>query len=112
MLAQEKVSKKKGTPASGSRCARLPSLHRRSGGRRTWAIHGPLRLSPLPCGSSPCTAISLGLLKGKWASPVPSRYQREKWRPAPALSQKWEPVSSCDCPASSFKPCSCLWLAA
>jgi len=62
LLAQEKVTKKKGTPTSGSRCARLPSLRHCSGGRRTWAILGPLRFSPYPCGSSPYTAPALGLL--------------------------------------------------
>ncbi|RRU73659.1 hypothetical protein EGJ05_11365 [Stutzerimonas xanthomarina] len=49
---------------SGSRCARLPSLHRRSGGRRTRAIHGPLRLSRHPCRSLPYATIPFGLLKG------------------------------------------------
>src|SRR5690606_8521888 len=51
-------------PASGSRCARLPSLHPRSGGRRTRAIHGPLRLARHPCRSLPSTRTPFGLLKG------------------------------------------------
>ncbi|HAO73806.1 MAG TPA: hypothetical protein DCW62_02100 [Pseudomonas sp.] len=51
-------------PPSGSRCARLPSFHRCSGGRRTRAIHGPLRLSRHPCRSLPYATIALGLLKG------------------------------------------------
>jgi len=63
----EKVTKKKGTPASGSRCARLPSLRHCSGDRRTWAIPGPLRLSPHPCGSSPSAVPALGLLTGDLA---------------------------------------------
>ncbi|MCW8155655.1 hypothetical protein D7243_05590 [Stutzerimonas stutzeri] len=50
--------------ASPVRCARLPSFHRRSGGRRTRAIHGPLRLSRHPCRSLPYATIALGLLKG------------------------------------------------
>jgi len=50
--------------ASGSRCARLPSFHHCSRGRRTRAIPGPLRLSPHPCGSLPSTTIPLGLLNG------------------------------------------------
>ena len=45
LRAQEKVTKENGTPTSGSRCARLPSLRCRSGGRHTRAIHGPLCLS-------------------------------------------------------------------
>ncbi len=54
-------------PASGSRFARLPSFHPRSGGRRTRAIHGPLRLSRHPCRSLPSTRIPFGLLKGRSA---------------------------------------------
>ncbi|RMH99164.1 hypothetical protein EA798_00380 [Pseudomonas songnenensis] len=55
--------------ASPVRCARLPSFHRRSGGRRTRAIHGPLSrgrlvLSRHPCRSLPYATIALGLLKG------------------------------------------------
>ena len=34
LCGQEKVTKKKATPASGFCCAKLPSLRRRSGGRR------------------------------------------------------------------------------
>ena len=44
--------------------ARLPSFRCRSGGRLTRAIHGPLSLSPHPCGSSPCATPPLGLLTG------------------------------------------------
>ncbi len=43
---------------------RVRSLHRRSEGRRTRAIPGPLRLSPHPCGSPLCATIVLTLLKG------------------------------------------------
>src|SRR3990167_8993377 len=58
-------SKQKVLPlASGSRCARLPSLHHCSRGRRTRAVPGPLRLSPHPCGSLPSTTIPFGLLNG------------------------------------------------
>ena len=44
--------------------ARLPSLRCHSGGRRTRGVHAPLRLSPHPCGSSPCATPPLGLLTG------------------------------------------------
>ena len=43
---------------------RVRSLHRRSEGRHTRAIPGPLRLSPHPCGSPLCATIALTLLKG------------------------------------------------
>ena len=52
---------------------RVPSLHRRSRGRLTRAIHGPLSLSPHPCGSLPSTTITLGLLTGNRVSSVSSR---------------------------------------
>ena len=66
LFAQEKVTKEKGTPTSGSGgcAARLPSFRCRSGGRRTRGVHAPLRLSPHPCGSSPCATPPLGLLTG------------------------------------------------
>src|SRR5690606_8640970 len=64
LFAQEKVTKKKGTPTSGPACGGVPSLRCRSGGRLTRAIHGPLSLSPHPCGSSPCATPPLGLLTG------------------------------------------------
>ena len=66
MFAQEKVTKEKGTPTSGSGgyAARLPSFRCRSGGQRTRGVHAPLRLSPHPCGSSPCATPPLGLLTG------------------------------------------------
>ena len=47
---------------------RVPSLHRRSRGRLTRAIHGPLSLSPHPCGSLPYATIPLGLLTGSRVS--------------------------------------------
>src|SRR5690606_7796971 len=43
---------------------RVRSLHRRFRGRLTRAIHGPLSLSPHPCGSLPYATIALTLLKG------------------------------------------------
>src|SRR5690606_27374171 len=43
---------------------RVRSLHRRSEGRRTRAVPGPLRLSPHPCGSPLYATIALTLLKG------------------------------------------------
>ena len=48
--------------------ARLPSFRCHSGGRLTRAIHGPLSLSPHPCGSSPCATPPLGLLTGTRAT--------------------------------------------
>ena len=44
---------------------RVRSLHHCSEGRRTRAVHGPLRLSPHPCGSPLYTTIALTLLKGR-----------------------------------------------
>ena len=66
LFAQRKVSKRKRTPTSGfgGCAAKLPSFRCRSGGRLTRAIHGPLSLSPHPCGSSPCATPPLGLLTG------------------------------------------------
>ena len=63
LLAQERCAKE-GHPTSGFRFAQLPSLRCCSGGRLTWAIPGPLRLSPHPCGSSPYATPPLGLLTG------------------------------------------------
>ena len=51
-------------PPSGSRCARLPSLHRCSRGPPRRAIPGPSRLSRHPCRSTPSATIPVGLLKG------------------------------------------------
>src|SRR5690606_6205045 len=51
---------------------RVRSLHRRSEGRHTRAIPGPLRLSPHPCGSPLCATIALTLLKGALMSSVGS----------------------------------------
>ena len=69
-LCKEKVTKEKAHPTPGpERCAHgVRSLRRRSEGRRTRAIHGPLRLEPLPCGSTLCTATPLTRLTG----PVPA----------------------------------------
>ncbi|MCW8162814.1 hypothetical protein D7236_19395 [Stutzerimonas stutzeri] len=47
---------------------RSVSLRRRSEGRRTRAIHGPLRLSPHPCGSPLCATAPFTLLKGRLES--------------------------------------------
>lgn len=67
---KEKVTKEKAHPTPGPmRSAHgVRSLHRRSEGRRTRAIRGPLRLEPLPCGSTLCTATPLTRLTG----PVPA----------------------------------------
>ena len=63
LLAQERCANE-GHPAYGFRFAQLPSLRCCSGVRLTWAIPGPLSLSPHPCGSSPCATPPLGLLTG------------------------------------------------
>src|SRR3990167_7920812 len=68
LLAQEKVTKEKGTPSSGPGCAGVPSFHHHSRGTPRRAIHGPSWLSRHPCRSTPYAAISLGLLKGILAS--------------------------------------------
>ncbi|RRV58891.1 hypothetical protein EGJ08_13360 [Stutzerimonas stutzeri] len=65
----EKVTKNALPLHTAPRYARVRSLHRCSRGRLTRAIHGPLSLSPHPCGSPPCTAIPLTLLKGRQVSP-------------------------------------------
>ncbi len=69
-LCKEKVTQEKAHPAAGpARCAHgVRSLRRRSEGRRTRAIHGPLRLEPHPCGSTLCATTPLTRLTG----PVPA----------------------------------------
>ena len=69
LLAQERCAKE-GHPTFGFRFAQLPSLRCRSGGRLTWAIPGPLSLSPHPCGSSPYATPPLGLLTGPGREPA------------------------------------------
>ncbi len=76
-FARAKKSKQKKARPCIRPCAtrRVRSLHRRSRGRLTRAIHGPLSgdasvLSPHPCGSSPYATIPLTLLKGNWVLPV------------------------------------------
>jgi hypothetical protein len=73
LLAQEKVTKEKGTPPSGPGYAGVPSFHHRSRGTPRRAIPGPSWLSRHPCRSTPYAAIPLGLLKGTWASSVRSQ---------------------------------------
>jgi len=51
---------------------RVRSLRRRSEGRRTRAIHGPLRLSRHPCRSPLSTTAPLTLLKGRLVPPARS----------------------------------------
>ncbi|TRO43952.1 hypothetical protein EQ831_06060 [Pseudomonas sp. ALS1279] len=64
LACPRKVCQRRAPPTSGFRCAKLPSLRCRSGGRLTRAVPGPLSLSPHPCGSLPYAAPPLGLLKG------------------------------------------------
>ena len=78
-FARAKKSKQKKARPCIRPCAtrRVRSLHRRSRGRLSRAIHGPLSggasvLSPHPCGSSPYATIPLTLLKGNWVLPVRS----------------------------------------
>jgi hypothetical protein len=53
-----------GQPAAVTPLRCVSSLRCRSGGRLTWAVPGPLSLSPHPCGSLPYATPPLGLLKG------------------------------------------------
>jgi len=66
-FARAKKSKQKKARPCIRPCAtrRVRSLHRSSRGRLTRAIHGPLSLSPHPCGSPPYATIPLSLLKGR-----------------------------------------------
>ena len=86
MLAQEKVTKEKGTPPSGPGCAGVPSLHHHSRGTPRRAIPGPSWLSRHPCRSTPSTAIPLGLLKGTWASFMRSCFQSKGKTQSPRRS--------------------------
>src|SRR5690606_13739196 len=99
--AQRKVSKRKRAPSCGSaRCAGgLPSLHRRSGGQRTRAIHGSLSrggliLSRHPCRSLPYTTIPLGLLQGAFGVACYSvhREKQSKAKHASLLPGNADPV--------------------
>ncbi len=71
-FARAKKSKQKKARPCIRPCAtrRVRSLPRRSSGRLTRAIHGPLSLSPHPCGSSPYATIPLTLLNGNRVLPV------------------------------------------
>jgi len=79
-FARAKKSKQKKARPYIRPCAtrRVRSLHRRSRGRLTRAIHGPLSLSPHPCGSPPCATIPLSLLKGNLVLPVRPRMETHK----------------------------------
>ncbi|TXI34659.1 MAG: hypothetical protein E6Q69_03500 [Aquipseudomonas alcaligenes] len=64
-----------------SAALRVRSLHHCSEGRLTRAVHGPLSLSPHPCGSPLCTTIPLSLLKGRSPLPEASVYESlSRWR--------------------------------
>ena len=88
LLAQEKVTKEKGTPPSGPGCAGVPSLHHHSRGTLRRAIHGPSQLSRHPCRSTPYVAIPLGLLKGTWPSSVPSQLKSKGQTPPISTPQR------------------------
>ena len=77
-FARAKKSKQKKARPCIRPCAtrRVRSLHRRSRGRLTRAIHGPLSLSPHPCGSSPYATIPLTLLKGNRVLPACPRMDK------------------------------------
>jgi len=79
-FARAKKSKQKKARPYIRPCAtrRVRSLHRRSRGRLTRAIHGPLSLSPHPCGSPPCATIPLSLLKGNLVLPVRPHMETHK----------------------------------
>jgi hypothetical protein len=82
-FARAKKSKQKKARPCIRPCAtrRVRSLHRRSRGRLTRAIHGPLSgdasvLSPHPCGSSPYATIPLTLLTGNRVLPASPRMDK------------------------------------
>ena len=77
-FARAKKSKQKKARPCIRPCAtrRVRSLHRRSRGRLTRTIHGPLSLSPHPCGSSPYATIPLTLLKGDRVLPASPRMDK------------------------------------
>ncbi|CAM5252802.1 hypothetical protein SSTU70S_04311 [Stutzerimonas stutzeri] len=78
-FARAKKSKQKKARPCIRPCAarRVRSLHRRSRGRLTRAILGPLSLSPHPCGSTPYAANPLTRLKGNLVSPVGSCMEKQ-----------------------------------
>ncbi len=77
-FARAKKSKQKKARPCIRPCAtrRVRSLHRSSRGRLTRTIHGPLSLSPHPCGSSPYATIPLTLLKGDRVLPASPRMDK------------------------------------
>ncbi len=82
-FARAKKSKQKKVRPCIQPCAtrRVRSLHRRSRGRLTRAIHGPLSgdasvLSPHPCGSSPYATSPLSLLTGNRVLPASPRMDK------------------------------------
>jgi hypothetical protein len=77
-FARAKKSKQKKARPCIRPCAtrRVRSLHRSSRGRLTRAIHGPLSLSPHPCGSSPYATIPLTLLTGDRVLPASPRMDK------------------------------------
>ncbi len=77
-FARAKKSKQKKARPCIRPCAtrRVRSLHRSSRGRLTRAIHGPLSLSPHPCGSSPYATIPLTLLTGNRVLPASPRMDK------------------------------------
>ena len=64
LCGQEKVTKKKATPAYGFCFAKLPSLRRCSRGSSRRDIHVLSLLARHPCLAPPCATPTLGLLKG------------------------------------------------
>ena len=73
--AQRKVSKK-ARPASGPALRAGSFTPSQLQGRLTRAIHGPLSLSPHPCGSSPYATIPLTLLTGNRVLPASPRMDK------------------------------------
>ncbi len=71
-----------GQPSAVTSLRSVSSFHHCSRGRRTRAVHGPLRLSPHPCGSLPSTTIPLGLLMGRLASSARLWASDKKAKPA------------------------------
>ena len=89
MSVATKVTKSACPAIRPSALLRVRALHRRSEGRLTRAVPGPLSLSPHPCGSPLYATIPLTLLKGRLELP-----ESHVSSPAPTLCVGANPVRS------------------
>ena len=89
MSVATKVTKSACPAIRPSALLRVRALHRRSEGRLTRAVPGPLSLSPHPCGSPLYATIPLTLLKGRLELP-----DSHVSSPAPTLCVGANPVRS------------------